>query len=272
MSGLREFVRSRAEGDIVPFQTQVDAAREFEVSFGMVEEAILESELLPARYQRNRKAISVSQQLTLFRSRVAVVGCGGLGGYVIEELARLGIGRLTVIDPDIFEEHNLNRQILSTPSLLGKPKVYAASERIGEINPAVTVVILRHYLTTDNGKELLNGSDVVIDALDTIPARLQLAEMCHALKIPLIHGSVGGWYGQVATQMPPEETVKKIFSCCGSEKGIEKDLGNPSFTPAVIASLQVAEACKVLLNQGAVLGGKMLSVNLMDMKFEEIAL
>jgi molybdopterin-synthase adenylyltransferase len=272
MDSLKEFILSHAEGDTVTFQVQSDAARDFGVTFGKVEEAILELDLLPFRYQRNRETISVRQQLTLFRSSVAVVGCGGLGGYAIEELARLGIGRLIVIDPDVFEEHNLNRQILSTVSLLGKSKVYVAFERVREINPAVTVTMIERYLTQENGRDVLKGTDVVIDALDTIPARLQLADICHAMRIPLIHGSVGGWYGQISTQMPAEKTIKKIFSRYPFERGIEKDLGNPAFTTAVIASLQVAEACKVLLNKDGVLREKMLSVNLIDMDFTEIAL
>jgi len=272
MDGLKGFILSRAQGDTVTFQVQSDAAQEFGVSLRIVEEAILELDLLPLRYQRNRETLSVSEQLILFRSSIAVVGCGGLGGYVIEELARLGIGRIVAIDPDVFEEHNLNRQIISTVSLLGKPKVHAVSERVREINPAVTVVMFNYSLKKENGHDMLKGADVVIDALDTIPARLQLAEVCHAMSIPLIHGSIGGWYGQVAVQMPGEETVKRIFSGSPVKKGIEKDLGTPSFTAAVVGSLQAAEACKVLLNKDTVLRGKMLSVNLLDMDFTVISL
>src|SRR6185369_3162533 len=105
-----------------------------------VEEVALDRGILPARYQRNRKAISVQDQLTLFRSRVAVIGCGGLGGYVVEELARLGVGTIVVIDPDVFEEHNLNRQLFSSPANLDTAKVEAAAKRIGEVNPAVNLV------------------------------------------------------------------------------------------------------------------------------------
>lgn len=272
MAGLKEFILSRARGDTVSYQAQSEAVREFGMSFGMVEEAILELEMLPLRYQRNRQAISVREQRILFRSSIAVAGCGGLGGYVIEELARLGIGHILAIDPDVFEEHNLNRQVLSTVSLLGKPKVYAASERVREINPAVTVVMLRNHLTKENGIPLLKGTDVVIDALDTIPARLELADVCHDIGIPLIHGSIGGWYGQITVQMPGEETVRKIFSGARAEKGVEKDLGTPSFTTAVVGSLQAAEACKILLNKDTVLRGKMLSVDLLNVDFTVIAL
>jgi molybdopterin-synthase adenylyltransferase len=272
MAGLKEFILSHATGETVTFQAQSEAAQKFGMSFSMVEEAILELELLPLRYQRNRETISVREQRILFRSSIAVVGCGGLGGYVIEELARLGTGRIVAIDPDVFEEHNLNRQLLSTFSVLGKPKVDAVSERVREINPAVTVTPLRDHLTKENGPGMLKGNDMVIDALDTIPARLQLADVCDGMRIPLIHGSLGGWYGQIAVQMPGEETIKKIFSGARAEKGVEKDLGTPSFTTAVVASLQVAEACKVLLNKKTILRGKMLSVNLMDMDIRAIPL
>ena len=81
----------------------------------------------------------MADQLRLFRSRVAVIGCGGLGGYLIEQLARLGVGTLVLVDPDVFEEHNLNRQLLSSPAHLGIPKVDVARERVAAINPAVTV-------------------------------------------------------------------------------------------------------------------------------------
>src|SRR6266567_2964839 len=115
MEELHRFLREHAEGDLLPWLAQNAAAERFGFSLAHVEETALAAGFLPARYQRNRQAISVNQQLTLFRSRVAVIGCGGLGGYVIEELARLGVGTIIAIDPDVFEEHNLNRQILSSP-------------------------------------------------------------------------------------------------------------------------------------------------------------
>src|SRR6185369_11130027 len=105
-------------------------------------------------------------------------GCGGLGGYIIEQLARLGVGELVVVDPDVFEEHNLNRQILSSLDNLGKSKVAAAVERVGAINPAVTVTPFEMAFCTANGPELLAGTRLVVDALDNIPTRLDLAEVC----------------------------------------------------------------------------------------------
>lgn len=207
----------------------------------------------------------------LFRSRVAVIGCGGLGGYVIEELARLGVGHLVAIDPDIFEEHNLNRQILSTPATLGKAKVEAALERVAEINPAVRVTAVKDAFCLANGFELLAGCQVVVDALDSISYRLELAEAATLAGIPMVHGAIGGWYGHVATQYPGETTVQNIYRHWVAGKGIEAQLGNPSFTPAVVASLEVAEVCKVLLGKGETLRNRKLSFDLLEMEVHEIS-
>jgi molybdopterin/thiamine biosynthesis adenylyltransferase len=272
METLQDYLLAGAEGDLVPWRVQRSAMERFGCSCAQVEAEILSHELLPARYQRNRQAITTAGQLTLFRSRVAVIGCGGLGGYVIEQLARLGVGQLVVIDPDVFEEHNLNRQLLSTMADLGRAKVEAAVARVAMINPAVTVVPLEMSFTAANGRELLQGMDLVIDALDSISVRLELADVSTALAIPLVHGAIGGWYGQVATQYPGERTMEKSYANWVEGKGVEQQLGNPAFTPAVVASLQVAEACKVLLKEGKTLRGRKLLIDLLAMELHEIGM
>ncbi len=270
MEKLRDFLRALSDGDLLSWHHQTFAATYFNMTFAQVERIALEIGLLPARYQRNRNTISVKEQLRLFRAHVAVIGCGGLGGYVIEELARLGVGRITAIDPDVFEEHNLNRQLFSSPENLGKPKVEAAHERITKINPAVTLVPIKVAFSQLNGFELLQGVDVVVDALDSIPVRLELAEISAELNAPLVHGAIGGWYGHVATQFPGENTLRKIYNRSTHGKGIEKGLGNPSFTPAVIASMEVAEVCKILTGRGTLLSNRNMHINLLDMEFDEV--
>lgn len=270
MPSLEEFIRERADGDLVPWGCQSEAAEHYSLSVAEAEGVILEMGLLPARYQRNREMLTTEQQLRLFRSTVAVIGCGGLGGYIIEELARLGIGTIIAIDPDIFVEHNLNRQLLSTLSLLGQAKVDAAEARVAEVNPAVTLVPFRETFTRDTGPELLRQAHVAVDALDSVPARLELADVCETLGIPLVHGAIGGWYGQVLTQLPGEATLKALYGGRERGTGVEKRLGNPSFTPAVIASLEAAETCKLLLGLGRQGNGRKLALNLLDMEAEEI--
>ena len=270
MEDLRAFLATRARGDLLPWAGQVAAAVRFHRTVGSVEESALELGLMPARYQRNRRTISTAEQLKLFRSRVVIVGAGGLGGYVVEELARLGVGTLVVADPDTFEEHNLNRQLLALPANLGAPKVEAAVERVGTINPAVRVVPLRSAFSRENGAELLSGADAAVDALDTVTARVELARACRELGVPMVHGAIAGWYGQMATQMPGEDITPFIYPSGNEPKGVETKLGNPAFTPAVVASLQVAEVCKILLGQGRCLNRRMLFLNLLEMEFEEV--
>jgi molybdopterin/thiamine biosynthesis adenylyltransferase len=270
MGTLPIFLRDHADGQLLPWKRQVEAAELFEVTLARVEEVALERGILPARYQRNREAMSVKDQLILFRSSVAVVGCGGLGGYVVEELARLGVGRLVVIDPDVFEEHNLNRQLFSSPANLGQAKVQVAAARVNEINPAVTLVPLQAALSAESGTGLLDGCQVAVDALDTIKVRLELADVCAGLNIPLVHGAIAGWYGHVTTQFPGDDTLQSIYRSWKAGKGVEQTLGNPSFTPALVASLEVAEVCKLLTGQGTPLRGRQLMIDLFSMEIHVI--
>lgn len=270
MSQILDFLHEQLTDGLLPWSAQCAAAERFACSHAEVEEVALENGIFPARYQRNRNMISVEEQRLLFRSRIAVIGCGGLGGYIIEELARLGVGSIVAIDPDIFEEHNLNRQLLATPRTLGQAKVDAALARVNEINPAVTVTPVKDAFCAANGHELLNGVTVAVDALDSISYRLELAETCTDMQIPMVHGAIGGWYGHVVTQLPGDTTVQNIYRNWVEGKGIEKELGNPAFTPAVVASLQVAEVCKILLSRGELLRNRKLSIDLLDMEIHEI--
>ena len=272
MAGLQEFLRSNAAEGLIDWQLQQQAATEFGLGLADVEAAILQMKLLPARYQRNQQMISTAQQLQLFRSKVVVIGAGGLGGYILEQLARLGVGQIVSIDDDVFEENNLNRQLLATPANLGCAKVKVAEQRINEINPAVTLMPVQALFSLANGPALLAGADCVVDAVDNVTARLELAEICCTLKIPLVHGAIAGWYGHVATILPGDDSLQKIYRHWQGGKGVEQQLGNPSFTPAVAASLQVAEVCKILLGQGQPLRNRQLAFDLLDMETDEIPL
>ena len=265
-----EFLQKNADDGLLPFSVQQEAGQRFSLHIAEVEEVALGHDLLPARYQRNRSMISIQQQLSLVRSKVAVFGCGGLGGYIIEELARLGVGRITVVDPDVFEEHNLNRQLLCTQELLGKKKVDAAAQRLAAINPAVRLQAFDAAFGQGNSAELLKGVTVAADALDSIPVRLELAKACKDQNIPLVHGAIAGWSGHVAVQYPGENILQHLYAGEKTGHGVEKRLGNPSFTPAAIASLEVAEIVKILLNTDPLLPRRYLAVDLYHMEFTEV--
>lgn len=215
--------------------------------------------------------LTPEENIKLKDFKVCVVGCGGLGGYVIEMLGRLGIGHITAVDGDVFEESNLNRQILSDTSSLGKSKANIAKERMALVNPLIKVKPIPKILTLENGEEILNGHDVIVDAVDSIETRLLLQDIASKLNIPLVHGAIAGWYGQVTTIFPGDRTLDIIYSRKNA-KGLEKELGNPSFTPALVASIQVSEVLKLLIGRGELLRKKILFINTLEQEYEVISL
>lgn len=218
---------------------------------------------MPDRYARNKELISEAEQQKLKSFTAAVVGLGGLGGHISEQLARLGIGNLILIDGDKIDESNLNRQLFATEKNIGQYKAEAANERLMAVNSNVTYTCHTSLLNESNSEELLFGANIVIDAVDNVSTRFLLQKICKKLNVPLVHGSIGGWYGQVSFIFPGDDTLSLIYP---SENihGIEKELGNPAFTPAVVASIEVSEALKYLLNKGELLQKKMLYINLLS--------
>lgn len=222
-----------------------------------------------SRYERNMKALSPEENEKLKNFSVCVVGCGGLGGYVIEMLGRLGIGHITAVDGDSFSESNLNRQIISSNLNLGRNKAIEAKKRMEIVNDLIEVEAITYFINVDNVWDILKGHHVVIDAVDNIETRFLLQEACEKLQIPFVHGAIAGWYGQVTTIFPGDRTLNNIYND-KNKKGIETTLGNPSFTPAVVASIQVSEAVKVLLSKGQVLRNKILMIDLLWQDFQTI--
>ncbi len=221
------------------------------------------------RYIRNEKMLSHEENLSLRKRKVVVVGCGGLGGHIIEMLARLGIGHLTVIDGDVFEPSNLNRQLLSTPDNLGKPKAAEAEKRVRLINPDIKVAAREAFVTEDNARELLEGHDVICDALDNVSSRKIVAKAAEDLNTPMVFAAIAGWYAQIGTMMPGSRLLEKIYPA-DINKGAETKLGNPSFTPALAASLQVAECLKLLVNKEGILKHKLLMVDTLEHEYQVI--
>ncbi|OAA82932.1 HesA/MoeB/ThiF family protein [Clostridium ljungdahlii] len=225
------------------------------------------------RYVRNMKTLSKEENDNLKKFKVCVVGCGGIGGYVIEMLGRIGIGSITAVDGDVFEESNLNRQILSSTDTIGFSKAQEAKVRMEKVNPLIEVKALEKMLTEDNACSILSNHDVVVDALDSIPARLLLQGSCKKLNIPMVHGAIAGWYAQVTTIFPGDDTLNKIYNVDKqTSKGIEKEMGNPSFTPALAASIEVSEVIKILLGRGELLRKKMAFMDLLSSEYDIVPL
>ena len=216
------------------------------------------------RYSRNIPALTEAECVLLRAKTVAVIGCGGLGGYLIEFLARLGVGCIRCVDGDVFEETNLNRQLLSTVSSLGAGKAKAAAERVREINPEVQVQAYPVFLDNSNARTLIAGCDAVLDALDSISARKCLAQACEAENIPYIYGAISGWVAQAAISMPGDHLTETLYP----EEAIIKDKSVLSFTPALCAAMQVSLCVKLLAGK-SVETGKLHYIDLLYEEYEQ---
>jgi len=182
---------------------------------------------------------------------------------VIEYLARIGVGYLRVVDGDVFEESNLNRQLLSSTMNLGRPKTLAAKQRVMAVNPLVEVDAVQADLAAENAMELLAGCDVAVDCLDNIPARLVLQQAAKVAGVTVVHGAVAGWLGRICVIQPGEDLLSLLYPNPEEAQGEERQRGTLSFTAALTASWQAAETVKLLLGKPG-LQGEILEVDLMQ--------
>jgi len=235
---------------------------EYGLSRRQAEIAVLALGILPRRYLRNYGTIGLHGQLVLLRSSVGIVGLGGLGGYILEGLARMGVGRMVLIDGDVFCDHNLNRQVLSSEEHLGRSKAEIAGQRLRQINSAVEVVAHSTLATRDNLPQLLSGVDVLLDAVDRLPTRLMLQQVAAQLGVPMVHGAIAGWMGQVMTILPGDVGLRALYGDGPvPEQGAEAEVGCPAASPMMVAAWQVHETAKILLGQGELLRGRVLFID-----------
>jgi molybdopterin-synthase adenylyltransferase len=221
--------------------------------------ALLARGEIPERYRRNIGTIGTDGQKRLLEARVAIVGAGGLGGTIIELLARQGVGFMRIIDDDSFTLHNLNRQLLATERTVGMNKAVVAATRVAEVNSDVETHAVPAMFNEDNALELLSGMDVVVDALDSINLRLLLCRIAQKLKIPLVHAAIAGFTGQVGTILPTGPGLEKLYkTTSGLDKGIETVLGNPAATAALAAAIQAQEVVKLMTGMGETISHKLL--------------
>lgn len=256
--GRDVFVLDEANADAIALDLHLSLLEVFKTTLSLG--------IYPRRYLRNREGLSLQDQLKLAESKIAVVGAGGLGGTVIQLLGRIGIGRLTVIDCDVFDETNLNRQAFCTKDWVGKPKALAVQSQLKSINPAVDLLPYVVRLDSTNGAEILAGCQVIVDALDTVKDRLTLEALAKSLGIPLVHGALAGFEGQLMTVFPEDPGLRQIYGT-GDEGGSssyrpEFLLGVPSITPSLVATLEAMEVLKILLNRGTPFRNKMVYIDL----------
>lgn len=215
-------------------------------------------------------------QLTLLNSSVLLVGAGGLGSPAAMYLAAAGVGRLGIVDDDVVDRSNLQRQILHGESRIGTPKVQSAARTIHELNPLAKVETHRTRLVADNVDEILAGYDVVVDGADNFATRYLVNDACVKHGLPNVHGSIYRFEGQVSVFWParsgpcyrcvfPEPPPPALAPSC-AEAGV---LG---VLPGVVGTLEAVEAIKLLLGIGEPLIGRLLHYDALAQRFSEMSL
>lgn len=217
------------------------------------------------RYARNLGALTEEECLRLRGKKILIAGCGGLGGYIIDMLLRLGVGTIVVADGDVFEASNLNRQLLSEPALLGGSKAEAAARWAARVNSDVEFTAIKAYIDEDNVYETIQGCDAVMDALDGISSRKLLANACSKAGIPFIHGAICGWVAQAGISLPGDGLIDALYPAGASIS----DKSSLAMTPALCAAMQVA-LCIKLLTGRPVETGKLYYFDMLNMEFEQV--
>jgi len=241
-------------------------------ALGPVYAAAAAADIFPERFLRNARSLSTKDQAQLLDCRIAVVGLGGLGGVVVEILARIGIGAMTLIDGDRFEESNLNRQLLSTVDTLGAAKADSAADRVRSINPAVALTVCSEFFDDAGADALLRDADLVVDCLDSIPARFELEAAAGRARLPLVSAAVAGAAGHVTTIFPGDPGLSLIYGEAEAsvQKGSEAELGCLPQAVFLLASLEASEAVKVVLAKQTLLRNRLLVIDLFENIFEVV--
>lgn len=244
---------------------------------GPIDKPFVFSSAQKNRYARHIMLPEVGEagQAKLLRSRVLLVGAGGLGSPSAYYLAAAGVGTIGIVDDDVVDESNLQRQILHNTRRVGRPKVESAAQTLRELNPDVQVQPHPVRLDTGNVLDILRGYDLIVDGADNFPTRYLLCDASLVLRIPVVHASIFRFEGQLTTFLPwqgpcyrclyPEPPPPDLAPSC-HEAGV---LG---VLPGVVGVLQATEAIKLLLGIGESMSGRLLIYEALATKFREMKL
>lgn len=230
--------------------------------------------LTPSERERYDRQIMIAEigpegQEKLKRSRVLIAGAGGLGSPIAIYLTAAGIGAIRVVDHDQVALSNLNRQILHWEDDVGRNKVDSARTKLRNLNSAVEVQAMVETITENNISELVEGCDVIVDAMDNLPTRYVLNRCAVEKKIPFFHGAVNGFEGRVMTVIPGETACLRCMY-----RGLVPQEKFPviGVTPAVIGSIQATEVIKYLVGIGKLLTNRLLIYDGLKVSFSEFRL
>ncbi|MDD1757235.1 MAG: HesA/MoeB/ThiF family protein [Methanotrichaceae archaeon] len=207
------------------------------------------------RYDRQIKLFGTEGQEKLKKSKVFIAGAGGLGSPISIYLAAAGVGKIVLVDKDVVELSNLNRQILYEEKDVGSSKALSAQEKLREMNSDISIEAVPEILDENNVSRLVGDADLIIDALDNFPTRYLLNKTALEKKIPFIHGAIYGFHGQATTVLPGKTACLRCIFCQSPTPSTFPVVG---VTPGIIGLIQTTEALKYLTCIGELLAGKLL--------------
>jgi molybdopterin/thiamine biosynthesis adenylyltransferase len=207
------------------------------------------------RYKRQILLFGEEGQERLKKAGIFIAGAGGLGSPVAIYLAVAGVGTLTIVDSDMVDLTNLNRQILHGDRDIGKKKIASAREKLEEINPEITIKAIDAHIDEGNAARLVGRANGIVDALDNYPARYTLNRVALAKGIPLFHGAIRGMYGQATTIIPGKTPC---LACIFPKPPPGEESPVVGVTPGLIGMVQATEVLKYLLGTGELLANRLL--------------
>ena len=219
------------------------------------------------RYKRQMMLFGDEGQERLKKAHIFIAGAGGLGSPVSLYLAVAGVGTITIVDMDMVDQTNLNRQILHFDRDIGRKKTASAKEKLQEINPDITVNAIDVKIDETNAADLVGEADGIVDAMDNYPTRYLLNEVAIAKEIPLFHGGIRGFYGQATTIIPGTTPCLKCIFPKAPPMEVFPVVG---VTPGIIGTVQANEVIKYLLGSGELLTNRLFIWDGMQVHAEEI--
>lgn len=221
-----------------------------------------------ARYDRQIMIPEIGEkgQERLKQAKVLIAGAGGLGSPIAFYLSAAGIGKIRLVDYDVVDLSNLNRQILHWDGDIGRGKVDSAFEKLSRLNPTINIEAVKEKISEDNIYDIVQGYDLIVDAMDNLPARYLLNRIAVERKIPFFYGAVRGFEGRVMTIIPGQTAC---LMCMYRGPVPEEKSPVIGVAPAVIGAIQATEAIKYITGTGQLLKNRILHFDGIDMTFKE---
>lgn len=208
-------------------------------------------------FEKNRDFLTAQQTKEIQRTKVAVVGAGALGQMTAHQLVRSGFEKLILIDKDALEYSNFNRQLCAMHSTVNQSKTAILKAQLLDINPQIQVRVYEPFLDEGNGKQLAADADILVDCVDNVETKVYLEKLAAELRIPLVHGAVEGWYGQVTTVFPGDFVLERLYA-----RRKKQEAAALMITVSAVTALQVGEVIKIAAGTGELLRQKVLFLDM----------